>query len=389
MKNIILITKDAQVTNYYPVYGNNYWKTPNIDELAKKGTLFLKHYTTAPSTAMAFSGMFLEKYPLYLDRLKYEHVHDVDEKDTFFYKLEMLGYKNHIIWDEHYNEVAFPFCNCFGSKTTFHTPPIAQNIGPHLKNRLTVIDNDELAEKTLSVIFNNISDIVSSGELCFVWIHLPHVILGRSCYGGDIDLVDRIVGFARKLFDDDSIFFSADHGNMNSIKGKMCYGFDVYEPAIRIPLITPKVSSLSIVDWPTSSIQLGDIIINRTIKKLDFIVSDDAYYGQPNRKIAIIHGKYKYIYNKKSQSEELYDIEYDLHEDCNLLQKNFYDTDRKVFYRLNEIYYYPYWDEAENEFTIIKDYFNKIWREAPKSFERRQRFKNCIKSIIQKLKRKG
>ena len=41
MKNkIILITKDVLRSDYLPVYGNKYWKTPNIDKLAEKGTIF-------------------------------------------------------------------------------------------------------------------------------------------------------------------------------------------------------------------------------------------------------------------------------------------------------------------------------------------------------------
>lgn len=34
--NLILITKDALHKKYLPTYGNSYWNTPNIDELAKK-----------------------------------------------------------------------------------------------------------------------------------------------------------------------------------------------------------------------------------------------------------------------------------------------------------------------------------------------------------------
>ena len=34
--------------------------TPNIDELAKKGTVFNRHYTAAASTAMAFTSMATE-----------------------------------------------------------------------------------------------------------------------------------------------------------------------------------------------------------------------------------------------------------------------------------------------------------------------------------------
>ena len=68
---IILVSKDVFMRGYLPVYGNTYWKTPNIDELAKKGTVFLKHYTAAPSTAMSFTSMFTGLYAIDIDRQKH------------------------------------------------------------------------------------------------------------------------------------------------------------------------------------------------------------------------------------------------------------------------------------------------------------------------------
>ena len=62
MKNIIFISKDALNKHVLPTYGNKFWKTPNIDALAEKGTVFNRHYTAAGSTAMAFTAMALGKY---------------------------------------------------------------------------------------------------------------------------------------------------------------------------------------------------------------------------------------------------------------------------------------------------------------------------------------
>ena len=50
--------------SYLPIYGNTYCagKTPNIDELASKGTVFEKFYTSAPSTVMAFREIVTGKF---------------------------------------------------------------------------------------------------------------------------------------------------------------------------------------------------------------------------------------------------------------------------------------------------------------------------------------
>lgn len=52
MRNIIFISKDALNIHALPVYGNNFWKTPNIDKIAKNGTVFNRHLWH--STAQAF-----------------------------------------------------------------------------------------------------------------------------------------------------------------------------------------------------------------------------------------------------------------------------------------------------------------------------------------------
>lgn len=81
-KHIVLVTKDAFGIMNLPQYGNTYWKTPNIDALAKEGTVFMRHYTSAPSTGMAMTSMLTGKYPYELtDRRKYEHVKKYERGD--------------------------------------------------------------------------------------------------------------------------------------------------------------------------------------------------------------------------------------------------------------------------------------------------------------------
>lgn len=366
--SVILLTKDAQPYDYYPVYGNVHWDTPNIDELANKGTVFLNHYSAAPSTAMAFSAMFTGKYPYEFERKKYIPVDDVDQKTTLFGLFKEKYNKNcHIIWDKHFDSFALPYANCFGPDTIIHSINIAQKIGPHANGNAVIVDNDELVDEGLSNLYNAIQESVNDG-FSFLWIHLPHVMLGRSCYGGDIDIVDRIVGHLRELFSDDCIFISADHGNMNGHKGKLCYGFDVYESAIHIPLITPRLDNKKYVNINTSNVDLIYILMHRSIPVREFVISDSAYYAQPNRKIAIIYQNFKYIYSKKKRTEELYDLSYDCDENFNILNDFYYDKDRQVYYRSNQLYYYPYWEQSRIALSILRKEKERIWRQES-SFE--------------------
>lgn len=70
MKRKILITKDVLRTDYLFCYGSKLWKTPNIDELASKGTIFNRQYTVGTSTAMSLTSLFTGKYSFETNRKK-------------------------------------------------------------------------------------------------------------------------------------------------------------------------------------------------------------------------------------------------------------------------------------------------------------------------------
>ena len=364
MESFVLLTKDVFATRYLPTYGDKFWKTPNIDALAQNGTVFYRHYTAAPSTAMSFTSMFTMKYPYQLERRTYVHVDDMKDTETFFNKLEKQGFSNHIIWSKNYLKAALPFSNCFGSaKTVFHNIDINRGVGPHVGgNKEPIVRDDELSRKSMNAIYTEIDNALDTDKPVFLWIHLPHVILGRAGYGDDIDLVDELVGYLREKFGDNNIFISADHGNMDGKKNKCVYGFDVYEPAVRIPLITPRLENTPSVDKPTCNIDIETILLNRTIPVRDFVCSDTAYFAQPNRKFAVIGERYKYIYNKKTKTEELYDILFDPNEEVNLAVTKLFDIDRKVSYEKSEVYFYPYWDDAKVKLCEYRDFKDSIWR---------------------------
>lgn len=359
---VVLLTKDALCKSYLPIYGNKAWNMPNLSELAEKGTVFNRFYTAAPSTAMSFISMFIGKNPYETQHKKYVAVTDL-EKNTVFDKLHEMGYDCQIIWDEKWISMAKKYSQCYGEHSVFNLININQTVGAHNTYLGEIKNNDELAEKTLKTIEDSINDAVNkSGEKLFLWIHLPHVLQGRNCYGSDMDMFDRVIGMVRKSFSDDSIYISADHGNMNGVKNKICYGFDVYESAINIPLIAPRFGELEECDVPISNTKIFDII-NGVIPKDKFVYSDCAYYAQPHRRLAIISGKYKYIFNKRTNTEELYDLEFDPNENCNIAKKKVFDIDRKILTPLDQVYYYPYWDEAFEAFEALRAEKTRIWRE--------------------------
>lgn len=374
-KVFVLLSKDVLRADYLEPYGNRYWKTPNISELAGRGTIFKKHYTAAPSSAMAYTCMFSGLNAYELNRSKYTEVKPFNQTQTLFDIFQKKGYGCHVIWDSRWYENAYRFSKSYGSnKTIFHNIKIEQTVGPH-KIDVEKID----PEKGLESVNKVISEVDSiNNEKIFLWIHMPHVLSGRSGYGSDIDLFDYLVGQIRERFNDNSIYITADHGHMNCEKGIPVYGTHVYEGSIKIPLITPKIADYNQVTFPTSSIQLKEIILNNKLSKLEYIYADSQYYAQLNRKLAIIKGNYKYIYNKADKSEELFDLDWDPSENVNLLINKIKDHDRGMTYFLSEVYFYPYLEQAMKVCHELRNRRKEIWKTGPYWEESLRKIKTTI-----------
>ena len=371
MKDIIFIySKDALCTEYLPVYSasSKYGKTPNLDELAAKGTVFNKHYTTAGSTAMAFSSMLTGKYPYeFEERRNYTHV-EPNQKESLFEILQKQGYECHMMWSVDFAQTAYPFVREFGDeeKTVFHYIDIYQPLGFKSHGKGELKRDDGVLNDTVNKIFRELDGIDTSKKQ-FIWLHMPHVIKGRICYGDDIDVFDFVLGHIREKFGDDSIYVTADHGNMNMHKGMVGYGFDVYEPIARVPLITPRINNLETCETLTSHIDLLSIILDNTVPEHEYVFCDNAYYAQPQRKLAVISERFKYIYNKETKSEELYDLLWDPLEEYNILKESYFEKRRLVNITYSELYYYPYKDEALFAADKLRKALRSVWREPSKA----------------------
>ena len=365
-ESILFLTKDAMCKDYLPLYGNKYWKgqTPNIDELAAKGTVYNNFFTAAPSSAMSYLSMFTRKYPYQQGIKKYVHVEHKYEGRTLFDDAFDLGYDCHIIWDATWKQLAYDYTQCYGDNTTIHwLSEIKQAVGSHYPHEKRLERNKEKEEAAFNKVKNELKEISKTENKVFLWCHLPHVLNGRRSFCDDIDLFDRYIGMFREFFGDDYIFISADHGNMNGMRGKIEYGFDVYDKSISIPFISPRINNLKSCRQQISNIHVFELIFKRQIVETPITYSDCAYYLQPQRKLAVIYGKWRYIYNKYDRTEELYDIEWDPHQDFNLMSDFIYDIDRHKTAMSCDNYFYPYWDDLPQIREKLRKAKDEIWRE--------------------------
>ena len=362
MQHLVVISKDVLCRRYLPTYGNKHWKTPNIDELAAKGTVFKRHYTAAPSTAMAFTSMFTGKYPYKTDRTDYVEVKDYTEEGgvTLFDALHEKGYDCHLVWSHNYTTMTERYAKCFGKHTVHHDQMyFNQFVGPHIGGLPNLERDDAILEEKYAALIEEI-DTIDRSKPVFLWVHLPHVIKGRVAYGDDIDIVDRFVGDIRKRFGD-YIFITADHGTNDGKEHKPGYGFDVFEPAIHIPLIAPRLEGQETWEGLTSNTDLFEMLMNATIPKHDYVISDTAYYQQPFRKIAIISGNYKLVYDKFKKKKSFYDVIEDPNENIDLYEKVMNDPDRNKKVVARQTLYYHYWDEVDEHFEELDKIFKEIW----------------------------
>ena len=366
--SILLLTKDAMCVDYLPCYGNRYWKgkTPNLDALVEKGTLYTRYYTVAPSSNMSYLAMCTGKFPYELGISNYVHLEKDYEALTLFDRAYEFGYSCHILWDETWMaDVAY--ARCYGKHTVFHPiKDLGKGVGSYFKHEGFLVPDEDEVQRSLQKLREELDQIAASDESIFLWIHLPHDINGRVSFGGDIYVYDEMIGILREYFSDDYIYISADHGNMNGHEGVLGYGFHCRENEIRIPLISPRKGGLAVCDELMCNVDTYDLIFGSEIPVREHVFSDTKYYAQPNRILAIIKGKYKYLYYKDNGTEELFDLFWDPKEQFSLISDMHHDIARNADYPAREHFFYDSWDKLPQ----VRDDFRKLrasmWRDLSK-----------------------
>lgn len=391
-KYIVLISKDATLPEYFNQYGGHFFKTPNIDRIAKNGTVFMRHFAAGASTAMSFIAMFTGKYPYQTHHSSYRKT-NVVERDNLFDKLHSHGYECHLMWSKNYIDAAEKYSMCFGNDTIHHESFYFNEHCGHNSEHEWGVQYRNLKETDLyfSKLMHEIDSIDLTKKI-FLWIHMPHCIKGRISYGDDIEVFDKLIGELAKKFGDDSIYITADHGHMNGQKNVYGYGFDVYDSVSHIPLITPRIQNYEKIEFNTSNTQISEIILDGTISKKEYVLCDSAYYAQKNRKIAIIKDDFYYIYNKRTKTEELYDIGFDYNQNINFaLSPIIYDKNRHSKIDIRQLVYYPKWDYIPKVLEEMREIKKQIWKKGSFLQETKISFRQLlirIRSTLRKVFKK-
>ncbi len=253
--DIVLVTIDALRADHVSSYGYPRRTTPNIDELAARGTRFAHAYCPTPHTSYSITSMMTGKY-----------MRPLLEMDTGADSETWAGYLRR-----------------YGFRTSAFYPPAIYFIDTHRFQRLRDYGlgfeyrKEEFTEPR--VRREQIARYLATAEAdkpLFLWLHLfephePYVMHDDHRFSGDdehdaydseIATADALVGDVLRMIEARKpgavVLFSADHGEEFGEHGGRYHGSSVYEEQARVPLVVvgPGVARGAVVDVPVQTIDM-------------------------------------------------------------------------------------------------------------------------------------
>jgi arylsulfatase A-like enzyme/Flp pilus assembly protein TadD len=360
--NVLLITIDTLRPDRLRCYGGSFLKTPQIDALAQKGTLFSRAFAHNPLTLPSHANILLGVTPL---------VHGVHDNANFIVPKELTNLATWLKGKGYSTGAfvgAFPLDSRFGLTPGFDV--YDDNYGSQGSNELTFVERK--ADVVVQLALRWLSG--QKGPW-FLWVHCfdPHqpynppepyrTQFRESLYDGEVAFVDaalgKLFGFLKeKNLDQKTLtVFTADHGEALGEHGELTHGYFAYNATLWVPLI------ISSPGWKAgqASLNVSHIDIFPTVCDLLQIAQPPSLQGRslvpvmkgkelPSRPIyfealtayynrgwaplkGYIEGRDKYM---DSPIPELYDIDRDFHERKNLAAGSGLGSFRKTFERLLE-----------------------------------------------------
>jgi arylsulfatase A-like enzyme/Flp pilus assembly protein TadD len=351
VRNVILISIDTCRADYLSCYGYNRQTTPNIDQLAGEGILFLNAYSPVPMTLPAHGSMLTGTIPPFHgihDNLGYQLG---QENETL---AEILGRNDFstgavisaFVLDSQFGlDQGFDYYN-----DRFEKPVKTLNINERRGGEVNRFALEWLEEH--------------KSERFFLFLHYydPHLkyeppepfatkFYGNP-YAGEIAYTDHCIGQVIKklkdlgLYESTLIVVTGDHGEMLGEHGENGHMYFIYQSAIKVPFIfklpgrhmAKKIDeSVGIIDIvPTVCSMLGIMIpaqvqgqgqdLTGYFENKHHLLSQRHIYCESmgptryggNSLLGMVEGRWKYI---QTTRPELYDLLEDPGETNNLVTK--------------------------------------------------------------------
>lgn len=383
--NIVLITIDTLRADHLSCYGYERDTTPNIDNIAEKGMIFKNAIAPSSWTAPSMASLLTSTYPInhgVIHGIGYEKDKTIHRQEVFSDELTTLAeiLKNHgyttfgIASNLHLSEKfgfarGFDFFQCL----PFLDAPIVNSIlfswMQDIKQAekyfiwLHYFDPHHFYHPRKPWIENYTSEKLTEelGLYKKNWIELKQVQFKKdplmlanlvALYDSEINYVDSFIGELIQKFELDNntlLIITSDHGEEFLEHDQLGHGNNLYRETIHIPLImkSPHSSKKEIIHRQVNLVDImptilhilninlpeqiqGQSLFNREglLSWLTGLFSDNAVTDYEFSELAnnqilktIITPGWKYIYNYKDKTEQLYNIASDPPELNNLADK--------------------------------------------------------------------
>ncbi|HEU5075962.1 MAG TPA: sulfatase-like hydrolase/transferase, partial [Polyangiaceae bacterium] len=244
--NVLLVTIDTLRADL-GYMGYERPVSPNIDELAKKSTVFERAYALASYTSKSLPPMLIGKYPSETHR-GWSHFNRFSAEDWFVqerlqkagvHTLSVQGY-----W--YFFNKGYGFERGFDVIDSSAAPKVIQMEGDRSFN------SDKLSDAAIALLKRpELND-----KQFFMWVHYidPHSEYAahegfdfgsdsRARYDGEVAFVDHHLGRVldalgqQAYAERTAIILTSDHGEAFKEHGMIRHGFEVWEELVRVPFI--------------------------------------------------------------------------------------------------------------------------------------------------------
>ncbi len=244
-KNILLITIDTLRYDRLSIYNDKFVKTPNIDNLAKKGAVFERAFAHTPITLPSHANILTGTTPLY---------HGISDNNRFRLDDKFLTLAEHLKKN--------------GYKTAAFTASFVLNEYFKLNQGFDLYSGPEKSNelKAEEIIKPSVKWIRDNKGPWFLWIHVwdPHTPysppepfktrFSSDLYSGEVAYTDSQLGTLFDFMEDSglmkntSIVITGDHGEALGDHYELEHGYFAYNSTIHIPLIIydPSIKSSTI-----------------------------------------------------------------------------------------------------------------------------------------------
>ncbi len=247
--DVVLITLDTTRADRMGFLGSQRGLTPNLDDLARRGTSFLRAYSQAPLTPVSHSAILTGTYP------QFNRVNDFGQALP-----SDVPYLPELLRQHGYKTAAFVGSLILdpisGTAPGFDRGFDVYGAGFHMKaakdNRYDTIERR--AADVVGRALAWLSKRPANAPPFFLWVHLydphdpydppePYKSKFSDPYDGEIAYADAMLGklFAAlrmaSLYDGSLIALMADHGEALGEHGESTHGIFLYDETIHVPLL--------------------------------------------------------------------------------------------------------------------------------------------------------